>query len=493
MSPTRAVTTHDGPRRDWLVRDGLWVAIAALVLRVGVVIWAAGRFPPAGDGQFYDVVAGRIARGLGYTWLWPDGAVTYAAHYPIGYPALVGMLYLLLGHHTWLAMVLNAVAGSASVLATHRIVSTRASRGASLTVALIAAVHPTLLAYTPAMMTEVVTGACLALAACAALGLWPKGSRSRWLRLVLVGAILGVATLIRPEQLVFAPFLGWIAMSERHRTGGAGEPSSDPTRPEPTRRWPSLGPGLAGAAGTLLLVVCFCLPWTIRNCHRMDRCAFISANAGWNLLIGTSPSGHGGWVPVDQIGVPGACRTVFSEVAKDDCFLRAAYRRISLHPSSWLKLIPGKLDRTFGDVGAPGWYLGASNGTIFTARARLWLAGAEVIFQRALLLMVAVAMALKPGPRYRVRRVLALIAAVCFCSTIAWMGVLLLVIGAVVLGRRLLEDPPFLMAAFGLGAAALIHGVFFGGARYAMPLLPLLIAAAAVPTSWWPGLRAGRL
>ena len=70
--------------------DGLWVFGAALVLRAFVAAYGAGRFPPADDGGFYHVVAQRIALGLGYTWLWPDGAVTYAAHYPVGYPALLG-------------------------------------------------------------------------------------------------------------------------------------------------------------------------------------------------------------------------------------------------------------------------------------------------------------------------------------------------------------------------------------------------------------------
>ena len=90
------------------LRDGAWVAVAALVARLIVVWWAAARFPPAEDGKFYDVVANRIARGLGYTWLWPDGVVTYAAHYPVGYPALVGGLYAVFGPLPVWAMVFNA-------------------------------------------------------------------------------------------------------------------------------------------------------------------------------------------------------------------------------------------------------------------------------------------------------------------------------------------------------------------------------------------------
>ena len=59
--------------------------------------WAAGAIPPAADGEYYHRLATRIASGQGYTWLWPDGVVTYAAHYPVGYPALHRAAYALFG------------------------------------------------------------------------------------------------------------------------------------------------------------------------------------------------------------------------------------------------------------------------------------------------------------------------------------------------------------------------------------------------------------
>ena len=71
-------------------RDALIVALVALAARLAVVLWAATSIPASADGTYYDRLAQRIASGQGYTWLWPDGAVTYAAHYPVGYPALVG-------------------------------------------------------------------------------------------------------------------------------------------------------------------------------------------------------------------------------------------------------------------------------------------------------------------------------------------------------------------------------------------------------------------
>src|SRR6185437_4946517 len=76
--------------------DLLAVLGIALASRLAIVAWAWSRIPLVEDGHYYDVLARRLAAGLGYTWLWPDGAVTYAAHYPVGYPALVAVAYRVL-------------------------------------------------------------------------------------------------------------------------------------------------------------------------------------------------------------------------------------------------------------------------------------------------------------------------------------------------------------------------------------------------------------
>jgi len=85
--PSREVipaSVGKGPYSRSLYWDAAWLSALAFALRVLVVCWAKDRFPPADDGSFYHVVAQRIAHGQGYTWLWPDGAVSFAAHYPVG-------------------------------------------------------------------------------------------------------------------------------------------------------------------------------------------------------------------------------------------------------------------------------------------------------------------------------------------------------------------------------------------------------------------------
>jgi hypothetical protein len=92
----RAVDAVERGRRDAALVFGV-----ALAVRLAVVAWAHARFPPAEDGHYYDVLARRLAAGAGYTWLWPDGAVTYAAHYPVGYPGILAAAYAAFGATPW--------------------------------------------------------------------------------------------------------------------------------------------------------------------------------------------------------------------------------------------------------------------------------------------------------------------------------------------------------------------------------------------------------
>src|SRR6478736_3656850 len=146
--------SSSAPRELPPLRDGLWAAAGGLLVRLLTVLWAWGRVPPGADGKFYHTVAERIANGHGYTWLWPDGVVTYAAHYPVGYPALVGAFYALFGARPEVAMLLNALVGSVATLATHRLCARWCDRRASLGGALFIALSPALVFYTPALMTE---------------------------------------------------------------------------------------------------------------------------------------------------------------------------------------------------------------------------------------------------------------------------------------------------------------------------------------------------
>ncbi|MDB4946796.1 MAG: Conserved rane protein, partial [Labilithrix sp.] len=206
--------TEASPRRATPGRDARIVTAIALGARLAVVAWAAGAIPAAADGTYYDTLAGRLAAGQGYTWLWPDGAVTYAAHYPVGYPALVALAYAAFGKHVALAMIVNALVGTAGAWATFDLLARAAPRRLALAGGLVFALHPALLPYTAALMTEGVTASLLVLAAALAARARDAATpgRSR-VALVLSGLVLGLATLVRPQSLALAPLFGWAAVA----------------------------------------------------------------------------------------------------------------------------------------------------------------------------------------------------------------------------------------------------------------------------------------
>jgi hypothetical protein len=440
-------------------RDARTVLAVALVARVIVVLWAGARFPPAADGTYYHVLASRLAEGHGYTWLWPDGVVTYAAHYPVGYPALLAVPYALLGERAVVAMAVNALLGTLGALAVHDALTTSTRPRLALAGALVFALHPALLAYTPALMTEGVTASLLAIAtACA--GRARAGASARWW-VVGTGIALGVATLVRPPSILLAPVLGALAaVGTAHLT--------------------SLRGAARGAGAVTAVALAMCAPWTARNCARMDRCALVSVNGGWNLLIGAQTE-SGAW---QELAVPAPCREVFAEAAKDACFEREAKKTILSDVPRWAGRIPAKLHATFDYFGAAPWYLRESNGASFTDSAKTALAVVETAASRLLLFGALVAAALLDGPRGKARRVVAALGALAAIVRHGTWGYLALVVVLLLLGPRALARAPALVPATAavVVVTAVVHASFFGAGRYALVVVPFVTALAFVRT-----------
>jgi 4-amino-4-deoxy-L-arabinose transferase-like glycosyltransferase len=437
-------------------RDALVIFLIALAARAVVVLWASGRFPAVEDGHYYDVLARRIASGVGYTWLWPDGAVTYVAHYPVGYPALVAAGYALFGAAARVAMAINAVVGAAGAYAAHRLVDgSGVSRWRPFAGGAVVALHPALVPYTAALMTEGVTSSLLLVAS--ALVTMARASTRPWQGMAGAGIVLGLATLVRPQCLALAPVLGALALPEEARL---------------KRR-------MAAAAVVSALALACVLPWTARNCARMHSCALVSVNGGWNLLIGATTE-TGSWQPMP---VPAECATIWDEAGKDACFERAAWRDIGRSPSRWLGSAPSKLAATFDYFGAAPWYLHASNAAAFDDRAKTALGAAETIVCRLLLLGALVASGRMPGEHSVLRKGIALAGAIAALTLHGWVGYAAIPVLAALCGVRALARAPALVpiAAIVVGATAAIHAVFFGAGRYGLVVAPFVALLAFVP------------
>ena len=178
---------------------------------------------------------------------------------------------------------------------------------------------------------------------------------------------------------------------------------------------------LRRAALATALALAVCAPWTVRNCVRMNRCALVSFNGGWNLLIGAHADATGTFAPLD---VPEACRTVWDEAEKDACFGREARRLIWREPRRWLELVPAKLAATFDYSGAPGFYLHQSNGDVFGDDAKRFLGIVETLFERIAYLSALVVAALAAGPMRRARGVVAAVSGALLFQTHAYLAVL---------------------------------------------------------------------
>jgi len=434
-------------------RDALIAAGVALAARLAVVAWAHARFPASADGHYYDVLARRLASGAGYTWLWPDGAVTFAAHYPVGYPAILALAYLVLGASPAVAMTVNALIGAAGAYAAHRIVDGEGvARWRPLAAGLAVALHPALVPYTAAVMTEGVTASLLVVAAAAAAR--ARTARRVWPWWIAAGLTMGIATLVRPQSILLAPVLGALAAAPRARLGGR----------------------LAGALVATATALACVAPWTARNCARMHRCATVSVNGGWNLLIGAQTD-SGAWEPMQ---VPPECAHVWDEAGKDACFGRAARAVIARAPLAWAWRAPAKVAVTLDYFGAAPWYLHASNPAAFGDEAKTALATVEIVACRLLLLGALVACGRLPGPRADTRRVVALIGAAAALTMQACIGYLAIVACVALLGRREVGRTPIVapFTAAVVLATVCVHAVFFGAGRYGIVVVPFVTALA---------------
>lgn len=432
-------------------KDRLVVAAVALAARVAVIVWAGADFPAAADGTYYQRIAERVAAGQGYTWVWPDGAVTFAAHYPIGYPAILAVFYRLLGASVVVGSVVNALFGVAMAVAAYDLVRTSAfgTRAARVAGGLVA-IHPALVPYTLAIMTEGPTAALLVVAAAAASRARISPPKLAWRWRLAAGIALGVATLVRPQSLVLAPVFGWLSV----------------------RR--VLADRIRATAAVGAIAVACCLPWTVRNCVHMHRCALVSVNAGWNLHIGDATE-SGAWQPIE---VPDECKTVWDEAAKDACFEAAAKRKILQDKLDFVAKMPAKLGVTFDYFGGAPWYLHESNAKRFDDDAKVALGTVETVFSRIVLAVALASLAWLARARSPVSLVVAIVGLPFAFLRHAWPGYLALAF-AILAWRRMRTNVALASSAWTILATAVTHAVFFGAGRYGLVSSAFVVVVCA--------------
>lgn len=471
------MTDRAGRRSRWWTT--LDIAALAFVARLALVVYALAE--PVWDGHYYDLGARHIAWSHGYgeelhlSSL--DGVERVVwdpwAHYPVGYSGFLAIFLKIFGGSIAVAPLANALTGAALAAVSHRLALfmfpvDESKRAVRATIAgLCVALHPGLVLYSGALMTEPLA----ALGMMAAI-LFVVDDRSPWRGAAIAGVLLGLTTLVRPNAILLAPFLPFLRV-ERIAVG----------------RVANL---VARGAVVGALSIAVVAPWTIRNCKVMDRCAVVSTNAGWNLVIGSAPGATGKFeFLVGHTPEGGPTCEEGGQVAQDRCWWRYGLSIIRRDLGRWLSLVPEKLHYTLDAEWFPINYLREARPDLVSARTHVVVGKALTAMQDAL--CVIAALAALGRPKARRDRFISYGIQLGFLASIlalaAWgldraeprvwpLGVLACVLPFVPLPGRPKREP----AEYGVAAIVLTtlvtHAVFFGEDRYHLVATPALLLLA---------------
>jgi len=452
---------------------GFALFFAALAPRLFVALRFAGE--PVWDGHYYDFGARRISAGFGYSDdRWEDGAVQWHpwCHYPVGYSAVLGAVYRVFGADLRVAAVFDATVSAALCVMTWMLAKNALSPIRARVAGVIAALHPGLVLYAALVMTEPLS-ALLTLTA-----FWIATRRPTSRAFVIGALVLGLGALVRPQTLLCAPFFGLIN-----------------TPPLLAHLKKMARPSAALLACALAVIPV--LPWTARNCARMDGCALVSTNAGWNLAIGAFPRATGRF---ETLHASDGCREETGQVQQDRCWLAYGMDQIGAHPWHYLSLVPAKLSYTFDHESFAVEYLREARPTVWGERRRLMWRAATSAAHRLLVCVAALASIAFVSPfgarkRPRGRRqivaqgavLLVVLALTCVAvGSDAPTFYPLVIATCIIPWLPLAGGPPLpdaLKLVLGLIATTLVtHAVFFGEDRYHIGVTPALciLAAAAL-------------
>ena len=398
------------------------IAAGALAVRLAWVGWAS-REPSSFflDPSRYLGYAQQIADGKGMVEGFTGDPTAY---YPPGYPWFLGIVVWASEPFTdrvWVAAgVVQAVLGAATVLLAARIARRLSGPVAGLLAAGIMALYPNLIFHTGVLLGETLYN--LLFLAFLALLVGRGWTQSfGWWRLLGCGVLLGLAVMVRPISLAVIPVVAVAFLWSRKDWGVA-------------LRWTAV----------LCVGVAACIvPWTVRNAVRLDAFVLISTNTGDNLCIGHADGATGAFTPLESCRVPYPFTDGLSaELKADKAKQRIARQGFvdNLDREPWL------LWRRVYFV----WIRDGDHDALFAAQAYRqdrWMA----IPTEARLIWVA--------------------------DRAYWLVVAAGMVGMVQLARRR-QPEAFVLVGSALVTAA-VPLLFFGDSRFKVPVIPLLIIAAA--------------
>lgn len=265
-------------------RRAIVVALALIVL-AGLALRAAQAADPgryrSSDERSYARLALSLAGGEGYA---PDG-ISDPWRWAPGAPALFAAGHLLAGGldgddpgRLRSAFWAQALVGGALIVVVFLLAAGLAGPPAGLIAAALVASYPPLVRATGDLVSEPLGALTLALAMLAVLGAWRRPDRPR---LVLAGALLGAALLVRADLLFLPAALGgvwWLAA--RPRAGGRA--------------------ALRQAGVIALVPLLVAAPWIAYASSRAGRLVPVAGSGPATLFVGTYLPGEGKLIGVKR-------------------------------------------------------------------------------------------------------------------------------------------------------------------------------------------------
>jgi hypothetical protein len=286
-----------------------------LYMAVRVAVLFVRPLEQTSDFLWYFDSARGLAAGAGYT---DQGALT--AFWPVGWPAVLGMLFRIFGSEALVGQIANLAFSAAAfwltvVFGTAAFRSPLAARAAVLLLTL----YPNQIGYVPLLSTELFFEALL-------LGGVLLLLRER---AVLAGLVFGLAALTKSQAILIPAVLLVSAL--------------------PFARALRLGAVVYVVA--LLVIV----PWTWRNHEVFHAFIPVSSNGGWTLLTGNNPQASGGYTP-DTVLAAGITHDPAQQVAMDHLARSRAVAWIEANPSRFLRLLPKKVFHLWAPDGESEWF-----------------------------------------------------------------------------------------------------------------------------------------
>lgn len=375
------------------------IPLTAVVLRLGVIL--AFPITPRTDSLWYLERGREIAAGMGYQ----EGGFP-TAFWPVGYPALIALATGIFGPTLFGPILFNLVAqGLTIALILWLARRLGAGEGAARLAALFYAVYLAHIAGTGDTAAE--PTATLIMMAGIALVVKARG-RIGWA--LAGGLVLGLATLMRPQVMLFPPFLVgalWLAGQVAWR-----------------RALMMLVLAMVGLGAAVA-------PWTLRNQAVLGAAVPVSTNGGIALQAGANDLADGGYFQVErsplwvQVGIPFADR-VERQVAIDRRLKAMAMDWIEKHPVRWGLLGFRKVALLWLKDSDGFWALDASH----PGQGLVWKAaqGANQLFYTALLVLAVIGTGLagraawvsRKGPRQGGAAMLVASVVPLFCTALAF-------------------------------------------------------------------------